>query len=227
MVKVKPDTKKILLELYESKKVCLEGNILKLLDADGDEVFQDYLDESIRKDKESRRKRLEVTKQVQAQNKELILSERENNRVNRQLKKALEEASQAHKETTEAKDAAIKAKEDAEASKIEALHQKRKAENARKEAENAKKIAENDLELIQKKNQFELIGKIVRMALFIIVGVGVTTTGLYVLSIITGKETQIIGSTWSNMFGILLTNAFSIIGTIMGIKYASKKNTED
>lgn len=227
MVKVRPETKEILLELYESKKICLEGNILKLLDADGDKVFQDYLDESIRKDKESRRKRLEVTKKVQAQNKELMLSERENNRVNRQLKKALEEASQAHKEATSAKDAAIQAKEDAEASKIEALHQKRKADNARKEAENAKKVAENDLELIQKKNQFELIGKIVRMALYIIVGVGVTTTGLYVLSIITGKETQVIGSTWSNMFGILLTNAFSIIGTIMGIKYASKKDSDD
>jgi len=25
------------------------------------------------------------------------------------------------------------------------------------------------------------------------------------------------------MFGILLTNAFSIIGTIMGVKYASKE----
>jgi len=35
------------------------------------------------------------------------------------------------------------------------------------------------------------------------------------------KETQIIGSTWSNMFGILLTNAFSIVGTIMGVKYAN------
>ena len=227
MVKVRPETKEILLELYESKKICLEGNILKLLDADGDEEFQNYLDESIRKDKESRRKRLEVTKKVQAQNNELTMSQKENDRVNRQLKKALEEAGQAHKEATEAKDAAIKAKEDAEASKIEALHQKRKADNARKEAENAKKVAENDLELIQKKNQFELIGKIVRMALFIIVGVGITTTCLYVLSILTGKETQVIGSTWSNMFGILLTNAFSIIGTIMGIKYATKKDDDD
>lgn len=224
MVKVRPETKEILLELYESKKICLEGNILKLLDADGDEEFQEYLNESIRRDKDSRRKRLEVTKRVQSQNTELMVTQKENDRVNRQLKKALDEASQAHKEATVAKDAAIIAKEDAEASKIEALHQKRKAENARKEAENAKKVAENDLELIQKKNQFELIGKIVRMALFIIVGVGITTTGLYVLSIVTGKETQVIGSTWSNMFGILLTNAFSIIGTIMGIKYANKKD---
>jgi len=38
-----------------------------------------------------------------------------------------------------------------------------------------------------------------------------------------GKDTQVISAAWSNMFGILLTNAFSIIGTIMGIKYASKE----
>jgi hypothetical protein len=53
-------------------------------------------------------------------------------------------------------------------------------------------------------------------------GVGITTTILYIISIFTGKDTQIIGSTWSNMFGILLTNAFSIVGTIMGVKYANK-----
>ena len=45
---------------------------------------------------------------------------------------------------------------------------------------------------------------------------------MYMLSMITGKDTQMIGSTWSNMFGILLTNAFSIVGTIMGVKYASE-----
>jgi hypothetical protein len=49
---------------------------------------------------------------------------------------------------------------------------------------------------------------------------------MYGLAIINDKETQIIGSTWSNMFGILLTNAFSIVGTIMGVKYASEKNNE-
>jgi hypothetical protein len=47
---------------------------------------------------------------------------------------------------------------------------------------------------------------------------------LYLVAMFTGKDTQIIGSTWSNMFGILLTNAFSIVGTIMGVKYASEKS---
>jgi len=45
---------------------------------------------------------------------------------------------------------------------------------------------------------------------------------MYGIAMATGKDTQIIGSTWSNMFGILLTNAFSIVGTIMGVKYASE-----
>jgi len=80
-----------------------------------------------------------------------------------------------------------------------------------------------DLDLIQKKSQFKLIGTIVRVALFVILGVGILTTVMYGMAIMYDKETQIIGSTWSNMFGILLTNAFSIVGTIMGVKYASDK----
>jgi hypothetical protein len=39
---------------------------------------------------------------------------------------------------------------------------------------------------------------------------------------IMGKDTQVISAAWSNIFGILLTNAFSIVGTIMGIKYATE-----
>ena len=46
---------------------------------------------------------------------------------------------------------------------------------------------------------------------------------MYGWAIFSGVDTQIIGSTWSNMFGILLTNAFSIVGTIMGVKYATDK----
>ena len=77
---------------------------------------------------------------------------------------------------------------------------------------------------MQKKTQFELIGTIVKVSLFVILGVGVTTTGMYAMAIMSGVDTSIIGSTWSNIIGILLTNAFSIIGTIMGVKYASEKN---
>jgi hypothetical protein len=59
--------------------------------------------------------------------------------------------------------------------------------------------------------------------LSVIVGVGLVTTLLYWVAIITEQDTQIIGSTWSNMFSVLLTNAFSIVGTIMGIKYATQE----
>jgi hypothetical protein len=49
---------------------------------------------------------------------------------------------------------------------------------------------------------------------------------MYGLALMSGTDTQIIGSTWSNMFGILLTNAFSIVGTIMGVKYATEKSED-
>jgi len=100
------------------------------------------------------------------------------------------------------------------------------AEEAKAVAEKAKAAAENDLDLLQKKSQFELIGSIVKVSLIVILSVGVVTTGMYIIAMFTDKDTQIISSTWSNMFGILLTNAFSIIGTIMGVKYASEKPKE-
>jgi hypothetical protein len=82
------------------------------------------------------------------------------------------------------------------------------------------------LDVVMKKSQSELIKIIVKCALAVIIGVGLVTTSLYWMAIVMGKETQIIGSTWSNMFSVLLTNAFSIVGTIMGIKYATQDNKE-
>jgi len=90
--------------------------------------------------------------------------------------------------------------------------------------EKEKDAALNDLDVIIKKGQSELIKVIVKCALAVIIGVGIVTTLLYWAAIVTNKETQIIGSTWSNMFSVLLTNAFSIVGTIMGIKYATQEN---
>jgi len=91
--------------------------------------------------------------------------------------------------------------------------------------EKEKDAALNDLDVIIKKGQSELIKVIVKCALAVIIGVGIVTTMLYWAAIVTNKETQIIGSTWSNMFSVLLTNAFSIVGTIMGIKYATQEKT--
>lgn len=178
----------LLLELKRKRNVWLEGNIIKVLTAEEGSEFKEYLVEAEARDRENRKKRLDITKQIQQQNKELIKKKEENDKISEELQIALENA-----------------------------------EDAREKAEQAKCAAENDLDLLQKRTQFELIGTIVKVALWVIIGVGTVTTIMYGIAMLAGKDTQIIGSTWSNMFGILLTNAFSIIGTIMGVKYASEK----
>ena len=85
-----------------------------------------------------------------------------------------------------------------------------------------KNAALEDLDATLKKSQNELIKTIVKCALAVIISVGFITTIMYSFAILSNKDTQIIGSTWSNMFSVLLTNAFSIVGTIMGIKYATQ-----
>ena len=99
-----------------------------------------------------------------------------------------------------------------------------KSQQLKNAIEIEKNAALNDLDILMKKSQSELIKTIVFVALMVIIGVGVITTILYWMAMVTGKDTQIIGSTWSNMFSVLLTNAFSIVGTIMGIKYATQDN---
>ena len=223
MIKLDKNTKNQLIELYKTKKIGLEGNILKLIDADGDEEFMSYIKESIDRDKDSRRKRLDITKQVQSQNTDLTKWKNENERVNKELTIALEEAEESNKAMLVAKQEAEDSLEEAQTARVEAESARVEAEKARQEAENAKIAAESDLDLIQKKSQFELIGTIVRVALWVILGVRVVTTGMYLIALSTGLDTIVIGSTWSNIIGILLTNAFSIVGTIMGVKYASEK----
>lgn len=178
-----------LLNLANEYKIYLEGNILKILKAKtNDAEFEKYLKICIDRDLTFRRKRLEVTKQVQRQVKELEAVSSERERLMNELQIALDEANKL-KET----------------------------------AEKEKNTALQDLELMQKRKQFELINTIVKMALYIILGVGITTSGLYMYALYRGIESPIIESTWSNLFGILLTNAFSIIGTIMGVRYANKE----
>lgn len=192
-MKLNKVTKEALLKLSK-KRIYLEGNILKVIEVDSDDVdFKEYITEAKRRDTSSRRKRLEVTKQVQNQNKELVSKQEENDTLMVELQAALEEATTAQQE----------------------------ADELRLNAERAKDEALKDLDLMQKRTQFELIGTIVRVALVVIIGVGIITTIMYGIALTTGADTQIIGSTWSNMFGILLTNAFSIVGTIMGVKYAT------
>ena len=227
MIKLDKNTKNQLIELYKTKKIGLEGNILKLIDSDGDEEFSSYVKESIDRDKDSRRKRLDITKQVQSQNNDLTKWKNENERVNKELTSALEEAEESNKAMLVAKQEAEDSLEEAQKARFEAEKARQEAEKARQEAENAKISAENNLDLIQKKSQFELIGTIVRVALWVILGVGIVTTGMYLLALSMGLDTTVIASTWSNIIGILLTNAFSIVGTIMGVKYASESNMKN
>jgi len=95
------------------------------------------------------------------------------------------------------------------------------AELSKAEAEKLRDAAVEDLETLQKKSQFELVGRIVKIALIVIMGVGLITTALFAYTLVIGQENPILESTWSNLFGILLTNSFSIVGTIMGVKYAT------
>ena len=181
-----------------------------------DEEFSKYIKESLDKDKETRRRRLDITKQVQKQNKDLLESQVENERINEELKETLEVVELSNKDLLESQTENERINEELKTA-LEV------AELAKKLAEDAKDSALDDLEIVQKKSQFELMGTIVKVALYVIMGVGVTTTLMYAIALLSGADTQIIGSTWSNMFGILLTNAFSIVGTIMGVKYASEK----
>jgi len=186
MINFSQETIEQLITLKEDKNVFLEGNLLRLIETDNEE-FSKYIEECIVHDKDVRRKRLEVTRQVQQQNRELLNLNDENQRILEELQMTLTEV-----------------------------------EESKKQVEQAKTEALNDLDLLQKKKQTELIGGIVKVALGVITFIAIMSTGLYVFAIIMGKETTNIGQAWNNLFGILLTNAFSIVGTIMGVKYANK-----
>ena len=105
--------------------------------------------------------------------------------------------------------------------------QLKESEKLKDAIEKEKNIALNDLDATLKKSQNEMIKIIVKSALGVILSVGIITTIMYSFAILSNKDTQIIGSTWSNMFSVLLTNAFSIVGTIMGIKYATSDDNKD
>jgi hypothetical protein len=174
------DTAQQLLNLWKTKKVGLEGNVLKVIQTT-DEEFQRYIDEAKQRDQETRRKRLEITKQVQSQNKDLIESQADREKLMIDLQQSLAQS------------------------------------------EMLKNAAVEDLESLQKRTQFELIGLIVKVALSVIGAVCILTTILYLYVISKGLNSTIIETTWSNLFGIILTNSFSIIGTIMGVKHMADK----
>jgi hypothetical protein len=222
MIKIDSNTKKTLMDLYLKKGIGLEGNITKLIDTENDEEFKKYLKECETKDGDKRRKRLEMTKKIQKQNEELINLNAENQKIMDDLQSTLKGAEEQRVRIEVQNGELIDWREENEKIQQDLQREMINSERARIQAEEAKTNAINDLDILQKRNQTELISNIVKVALYIIIGVGIVTTGVYVFTLVMGKDTQVISATWSNIFGILLTNAFSIVGTIMGIKYATE-----
>ena len=222
MIKIDSNTKKLLMDLYLKKGIGLEGNITKLINTEDDEDFKKYLKDCETKDGDKRRKRLEMTKKIQKQNEELVILNEKNEKMMEDLQSTLKETEEQRVKIEAQKEELIDWREENEKIQQDLQREMINSEKARIQAEEAKTNALNDLDILQKRNQTELISTIVRVALWIIMGVGVVTTGVYVFTLVMGKDTQVISAAWSNIFGILLTNAFSIVGTIMGIKYATE-----
>ena len=176
MISFDKDTKQKLIELYQSKNVGLEGNILKLINSDNDEDFKKYIETCIEKDRETRKRRLDITKQIQTKNSELEKLNLENERIMKELQDTLKNIEDSKNQIEVQNMELIAWKQDNERIGQELKEEMAKSEIARINAENAKKNAENDLDVLQKKTQFELINTIVKIALFVIVGVGLTTT---------------------------------------------------
>jgi hypothetical protein len=163
-----------------------------------------------------------MTKKIQKQNEELVTLNEKNEKMMEDLQSTLKETEEQRVKIETQNEELIAWREENEKIQQDLQREMINSERARIQAEEAKTNAINDLDILQKRNQTELISTIVRVALYIIVGVGIITTGVYVFTLVMGKDTQVISAAWSNIFGILLTNAFSIVGTIMGIKYATE-----
>ena len=107
MIQFKQDTKQQLIELYQRRGIGLEGNIIKLIDPGTDSEFENYLVACGEKDKDNRRKRLEITKQIQSQNRELVESQKKNETLMIELQEALDSAEQSKCDAEKARDAAM------------------------------------------------------------------------------------------------------------------------
>ena len=194
-----------LVEIAREHDVFLQGKIIRFISPGESPENRAYLEEASQRERTRRQDRLNFTKEVQQQNIDLRNAQTRNEALVKEIQAALALA---------------------ESAKVDAEEALKTAEAERTRAEQAWKDAKNDLDYHQKRTQFQLVGSIVQSALWVIMGVGLITTGLYAGALFILEDESsvtLLGNTWSNMFGILLTNSFSIIGTIMGVKYATDK----
>ena len=194
MINLPDDIRKALIELGEKKNIFLEGNITKLFDSTGDDTFKQYLDNCINKDRENRKRRLEITKQIQVQNKELTDLNNENQKMVEEIKETLKSVEESKQQIELQNQELINWKEDNQRISLELQEEMKKSEAARLEAESAKRNAENDLDVLQKKTQYELINTIVKSSLVVIISIGLLTTILYLVALFSNKDTQIIST---------------------------------
>lgn len=209
-----PDSERELIRILKDRGVGIEGNILKIIETDSP-AFLAYVAEQKEEGRVAQKKRLQVNMDYQKQYKTLEEQAATNRTLSEDLQVALAEAQTAHEAAEKAKELAIQSRVEEETAKNTAL--------------TAKKDAEEELNAMQKKNHMELVEMIVRIALFTILGSGLITSTLYGIALWTGRDTTLVGNVWGNLLGITITNAFSIIGTIVGVQYSKsdKKETKD
>ena len=152
MIKLDKNSEDNLIKLFESKNVGLEGNVIKLIESDND-LFKDYLKKCTDKDKDSRRKRLEITKKIQLQNNELSDLNEQNQKMMEDLQSTLKEAEEQKVKIETQNGELIDWREENEKIQQELQKEMIKSETARIRAEEAKTNAINDLDILQKKNK--------------------------------------------------------------------------
>lgn len=98
-LKLPSEVRQTLLQYADKLGLYMEGNLLKIIDAEGDEQFMEYLREAAERDMNIRSKRLRITKQIQEQNKNLVLLNEKLQQTISELEVARDKAEEALKKS--------------------------------------------------------------------------------------------------------------------------------
>ena len=102
MIRLNDETRKALIALAQETQVYPEGNFVKLLDPGDDEDFRAYIGKALARDRNMRQRRLEITKQIQIQNRDLIKYNEQVTVLNQDLTISLEEQKKAKEQVIQA-----------------------------------------------------------------------------------------------------------------------------